>query len=139
MTDLQQAKAALAGHSIALCKDGEIIVSNKRGIAPMVDFIAENKDLNGFSVADLIVGKAAAMLFIKAGIVCVYAQTLSESGKKMLERHGVPVEYGTLTEKIINRDKTDICPMERAVAHTDDIEESYLLIKEKLTALRNQN
>lgn len=135
MTDLQKAKSALAGHSIVLCKGDDIVISDKRGIAPMADFIAEGKNLNGYSAADLVVGKAAAMLFIKAGIVSVYAQTLSESGKAMLEKHCVPVEYFTLTQKIINRDKTDICPMERAVLNTDDIEEGYILIKQKLDAL----
>lgn len=139
MTDLQKAKSALSGHSIALCKGDDIIISDKRGIAPMVGFIAEGKDLNGYSAADLVVGKAAAMLFIKAGVAAVYAQTLSESGKAMLECYGVPVEYFTLTQKIINRDKTDICPMERAVLNTDDIEEGYNLIKQKLGALGKNN
>ena len=136
MTDLQTAKNNLDGHTICLCKDGKCIFSEKRGIAPMMDFIAEAKDLSGYSVADLVVGKAVALLFIKCKINGVFAKTLSESAKRVLELYGVDYEYETLTEKIINRDGTDICPMEKAVSGTDDIEEAYSILQNKLNQLR---
>ena len=139
MTDLQTAKNNLEGHTICLCKDGKCLFSEKRGIAPMMDFIAEAKDLSGYSVADLVVGKAAALLFVKCGIKRVFAKTLSESAKRVLELYGVDYEYETLTEKIINRDETDICHMEKAVTGTDDIEEAYSILQNKLKILRSQN
>ena len=139
MTDLQTAKNNLDGHTICLCKDGKCLFSEKRGIAPMMDFIADGVDLSGYSVADLVVGKAAAMLFVKCGIKRVFAKTLSEHAKRVLELYGVDYEYQTLTEKIINRDETDICPMEKAVLGTDDVEEAYLILQNKLKILRSQN
>ena len=39
MTDIELAKENLSGHTLALCKDGNIITSDKRGVAPMVDFL----------------------------------------------------------------------------------------------------
>ena len=78
MTDLQIAEKNLAGHTICLCKDGECIYSVRRGISPIMGFIDSGTDLKGYSVADTIVGKAAALLFIKCGIKSVYAKTLSE-------------------------------------------------------------
>ena len=139
MTDLQTAKNNLEGHTICLCKDGKCLFSEKRGIAPMMDFIAEAKDLSGYYVADLVVGKAVALLFIKCGIKRVFAKTLSEHAKRVLELYGVGYEYETLTEKIINRDGTDICPMEKAVLGCDDVEEAYLILQKKLKILRSQN
>ena len=136
-TDLEMAKSNLAGHTICLCKDGKLIFSEKKGIAPMMGFIAQNADFRGYSVADTVVGKAAAMLFIKCGVACVYAKTLSESGKKVLEKYGVPYEYEVLTERIINRAGTDTCPMEKAVLATEDIEEAYALLKAKLAELQS--
>lgn len=136
MTDLELAIKALPGHSIALCKDGQILTNDKRGIAPMADWIAEKKDLAGYCAADLIVGKAAAMLFLKAGIRSVYADTLSESGKNFLEDHGIPVRFRHLTPMIENRSKTDICPMERTVLDVADAETGCRLLLEKLAALR---
>lgn len=98
----------------------------------MMGFIASGANLAGYSVADIVVGKAAALLFVKCGIKNVFAKTLSENGKKILERYGIDFEYETLAEKIINRSGTDICPMEKAVANTDDPEEAYAQIAQAL-------
>ncbi|MDE7167466.1 MAG: DUF1893 domain-containing protein [Clostridia bacterium] len=136
MTDLQIAVKNLEGHTICLCKGGKCLYSESRGISPMMNFIADGVDLAGYSVADLIVGKAAALLFVKSGIKEVYAKTLSEGGKKVLGDNGVPVTYQTLTEKIINRAGTDTCPMEKAVANTANPEEAYALLKQTLSALK---
>ena len=136
MTDLEIAKSALTGHTICLCKDGKCLMSEKRGIAPMMGFIEEGVDLAGYSVADLVVGKAAAMLFVKCGIAAVYAKTLSQSGKEFLERHGIECHCDTLVERIINREGTDVCPMEKTVATCNDVEEAHKLIKNKLAELR---
>lgn len=137
MTDLEVAKNNLAGHTICLCKDGNCLYSEKRGIAPMMDFIGSGASLAGYSVADLVVGKAAALLFVKCKIKSVFAKTLSNYGKKILEQYGIYYEYATLTEKIINRSGTDICPMENAVLNTDNPEEAYIILKNKLKELRS--
>ena len=138
MTDLQTAIANLDGHTICLCKDGNIITDCKRGIAPMADFLAEGRNLRGYSVADLIVGRAVALLFVKAGIKEVYAKTISEGGAEVLRSRGIPYVYETLTNKIINRQGTDICPMERTVQGVDDPDEAYLRIRGELAKIRNR-
>ena len=136
MTDLQIAKDNLAGHTICLCKEGKCLFSEKKGIAPMMGFIADGINLEGYSVADLVVGKAAALLFVKSKIKAVFAKTLSKGGEEVLKGNNIPVEYETLTEKIINRDGTDICPMEKTVLNTDDPEEGYILLKNKIQSMR---
>lgn len=136
MTDLEKARLALPGHSMALCRGDILLTSDSRGIAPMMDYFEVGQDLSGFSVADVIVGKAAALLFVRAGITAVYARTLSEGGRAVLEAHRIPVEYDILTPAIRNRAGTGPCPMEDAVAGTDDPEVAYRLIRERLNALR---
>ena len=135
MTDLDIAKANLKGHSICLCRDGEIITDDGRGISPMMRFINEGRDLSGYSVADVIVGKAAAMLFVKAGIAEVYGKVISTAGRDHLIRHNIPRSWDTLTENIINRNGDDICPMEKTVSEISDAEEGYEALKEKLLVL----
>ena len=135
MTDLDIAKANLKGHSICLCRDGEIITDDGRGISPMMRFINDGRDLSGYSVADVIVGKAAAMLFVKAGIAEVYGKVISTAGRDHLIRHNIPCSWDTLTENIINRNGDDICPMEKTVAEIIDAEEGYEALKEKLLVL----
>lgn len=122
MTDIETAKAALFGHTLALCKDKNVITSDLRGIAPMVGFIREGKDLAGYSAADKIVGKAAAMLFIKANVCRVYATVMSTKAAELFTFHGIEFGYEALTEKIINRQGTGICPMELAVKDIDDVD-----------------
>lgn len=139
MTDLELAKLNLNGHTICWCKDGHLLTSGKRGIAPMADFIAEGVNLEGYSVADVVVGKAVASLFVKSGIVGVYAKTISQGGKELLARYNIPVIYDVLTDKIVNRQGDGLCPMEQAVSGVDDIEECYIRIVAKLAELRSVN
>ncbi|MBP3760949.1 MAG: DUF1893 domain-containing protein [Ruminococcus sp.] len=133
MTDIEKAVQNLSGHSICLCHENKIITDDGRGISPMMQFISEEKDLKGWSVADIIVGKAAAMLFVKVGIIAVYGKVMSQSAKTFLESHHITCEWETLTEKIINRAGTDICPMEKTVAEINDIDEAYNALYKKLS------
>lgn len=139
MTDLAVAKNALLNHTLALAKNGEIITSDKRGVAPMVDFLREGKELSGFSAADKVVGKAAAILFIKAGIKELYAETVSKSAKELLESFGVGLSFKTLVPYIINRDKTGMCPMESTVLSVSDVDAGVELIFEKLDKMRGNH
>ena len=136
MTDLEQAVAALQPpHTLALCRDGTLLTSDRRGVAPMVAFLREGEALEGYAAADRVVGKAAAWLFILAGVRAVYAATLSEGGRELLTRHGIPVQYETLTPTIRNRDNTGICPMEQAVAEATDPADALRRIEERMAQL----
>lgn len=55
MNDLEITKINLNSHSICLCKDGNCLYSDSKGIAPILDFIDKGIDLKGYSVADKIV------------------------------------------------------------------------------------
>ena len=136
MRDIDIAKANLEGHSICLCKDGKFFTKDDKGISPMVDLIGEGVDLKGYSVSDLIVGKAAAMLFVLSGISCVHAVVLSKGGEDYLKAHNIEYTYDTLTERIINRMGTGACPMEIAVKDIDDPKDGYEAIVKKREELR---
>lgn len=136
MTELETARAALAGRTLALCKDGEIITSDGRGVSPMLGFIREGKDLAGYFAADRVVGRAAAMLFVKAGVRAVYADVMSVGAERLLKAHGVETLCDTLADGILNRDKTGPCPMESAVCDTDDIDGGVLMIIKKADEMK---
>ena len=138
MTDLAIAVQHLAGHSLCLCRDGECITDDGRGISPMMTFIGKGRSLAGYAAADVIVGKAAAMLFVKAGISAVYGKVMSEAARVFLTARSIPCEYETLTQRIINRAGTDICPMEKTVAAIDDENEGYAALLVKWNGLRKQ-
>lgn len=138
MTDLETAKVNLKNHSVCLCKNGECFTCDGKGISPVMKLIEEGRDLSGYSVADIIVGKAAAMLFVKAGVIAVHGVVMSQSGKSYLEKRGVICTFDTLAENIINRKGDGICPMEQAVAEIDDCEEGYNALVRRLRELKPQ-
>ena len=136
MSDLDIAKEHLNGHSICLCKNGEWFTDDGGGISPMMRFLGENRDLRGYAGADVIVGKAAAMLFVKSGIAAVYGEVMSKAAKAYLEERRIPCETDTLTEYIINRKGDGFCPMEQTVAAIDDPDDGYRALKEKIKQMK---
>ena len=60
---------------------------------------------------------------------------MSAAGRQFLEAHGIPCTYDVLTERIINRSGTDICPM-KAVAETDDVEAGYNALVQRIEEMK---
>ena len=107
-------------------------VSFASGIKPLIEKLNENLYyFKGLEVADKVVGKAAAMLFVLSGVKKVYAHVLSKAGEKILKENNIEYEYGQLVENIINRSGDDICPMEKTVKDIDDYNEAYIALKNK--------
>lgn len=136
MTDLQLAVKELDGHSVCLCRNGTFTTFDGRGIQPLIRAIEMNVDFSGYSAADIIVGKAAAMLFVKLGVVAVHGCVMSEAAKEFLERKSIPYSFDKLTDKIINRSRTGICPMEQTVSDIDNIDKAYTLLRNKIAELK---
>ncbi|MCL2077969.1 MAG: DUF1893 domain-containing protein [Oscillospiraceae bacterium] len=135
MTDLEKAKALLKSGNYGNCVlySNEIIhTSNGRGITPMLEFLTAGLDLKGFSAADTIVGKAAALLFAFAGVKEVYADVMSQSAVNVFSRFEIRCIYEKLVEKIQNRDGDDICPMERAVENINQPEQAFETLRKIL-------
>lgn len=136
MSDIERAKAALRGHSVAVCRAGEVMTRDGRGIAPLLAIASEESALRGASVADLIVGKAAALLMARAGVSEAYAEVMSEAGERTLSEHDIPHSCGLLVPYIIDRTGKDVCPMERAVADVSDPAEAYAVLSARLEELK---
>ena len=139
MTDLEKAKDILAqGHSVVAINGETTYISDGKGISPLIQLISNCVSLEGFSVADKIVGKAAAMLFVKLKVKELYAEVLSDAGENILKKHKIQYNFNIKTDKIINRTGDDICPMERCVKDIDDIEQAYQALKIQLEKLKNK-
>lgn len=131
-TDLERAKARLTGDTTcALCKENRLYETQKRGVAPLLEWIENGVDLQGFSAADKVVGKAAAFLYVIMGVKSVYANVISEPALKTLQRFHVQTEYAQIVPSIRNRTNTGFCPMETAVWEIDEPTVAYNILKEK--------
>lgn len=135
MTDLEVAIKLLESenYTCVAVKGESRYFSHERGIKPLVAWQALT--MQGYSVADKIVGKAAAFLYAKLRISKLYAKVLSEGGKAVLDSYNIPVKYGTLTANIINRKGDGICPMERAVKDISDCETAYKTLCDELAKM----
>lgn len=133
MKDIDKAKLLLKDDiTLVLVKDNDIIKSKLRGIKPLINILNENIDISDYSLADKIVGKAQALLSVKANIKEVYANVMSISATKILNKYNIPYSYKTLTDKIINHSGDDICPMEKAVLNIDDYNIAYEKLKKRI-------
>ncbi len=132
MTDIQRAISLIEKENatlVAVHKD-EIYISHERGVAPILNKIDENPQFfRGASVADKVIGKAAAMLLVKYGVAEIHAVLVSERALDYLKGKPTKITYGTAVDHIINRDKTDMCPMEKCVLNTEDEGEAEALIR----------
>lgn len=121
---------------IAQLKDKQIYQSQLRGIAPVLNQLQENElFFKEAIIVDKVVGKAAAMLFIKAGVKHLYALTISKKAIAVLDKYHMNYTYDTVCEYIENRTHTKMCPMEQSVEHIDDIQEGYLILIKKVQEL----
>ena len=138
--DLERAKEILAqtGSTCVLCRDQIVYTTDVRGVRPLVDWLDSGEDTCGFSAADKVVGKAAALMYCLLGIRRVYGTVMSDGAVKVLRRNGIEAYWGRLTENIRNRAGTGLCPMEQATAHIDDPEEALAAIRATLTSLQQK-
>jgi len=111
--------------SCIVIKNEKIIHSvDGTGIKPLLNIYMENKqDLENSFVADKLIGKAAAMILICGKVKNVYGTKISKSAIELLTKNNIEYEYNELIEKVYNKDKTDLCPMEKTVLKIDNPED----------------
>lgn len=138
MSELEKAKELLesSGCTCVVCGDGVTLTSQKRGVAPLLDWLDEGRSLKGYSAADKVVGNGAAFLYVLLGISELYADVISKSALETLTKHHISVTYGVLTEAIRNRDNTGYCPIETAVAGITSPEEALTAIRNRLNEMK---
>lgn len=138
MNPLETAKRILAEseYTCVICSDTDIQTSTGRGVAPLLQWLDEGKDLRDYAAADKVVGNGAAFLYVLLHIRELHAGVISRAALKTLEDNAIPVTYTTLTEAIRNRDHTGLCPIETAVGATTDPLEALAAIRSKLADMQ---
>lgn len=131
--DLLLAKEILEKEKLSLVfvKDGKIIFkSDKKGIRPILEAYNEKKDLLKDSfLADKVVGRAALSFIEELGVKSFYTEIISREVIDYLKNKDIAYFYDEVVDKILNRDKTDLCPMEKISQSSSDNKEIILKIK----------
>ena len=134
MKNLENAKKILKDGSFTcvLCKDSTTYTTTERGVKPLVRWLTEETNLQGFSAADKVVGKATAYLYCLLGVKAVHSQVMSGAAARVLEENGIAASQDLLVENIINRQGTGICPFEEAVWEIHDPQNALTAIRCKM-------
>ncbi len=127
MTDLQRAKKMLTEENLScvLVSGQSVYKSDLRGVAPLLKIIKDNTDVSGYSAADKVVGKGAALLFALCGVKEVHSCVLSKVAMDVFQNEGIKHSYDKLTDRITNRAGDGLCPIESAVIDIDSPKEAY--------------
>lgn len=131
---LEKAKSILlsSASTIAVVSDGEVFTSQERGVKPLLHLLTEKKGfLKGASVADKVIGKAAALLMVLGEIKEVHTLIISEPAIKVFEKHNIPCFYDKKVTRIVNRTGDGLCPMETLCLDVENPQEAF----ERITSL----
>jgi hypothetical protein len=120
--------------SIIFIKKGRILYqSSEKSLTPFINALEIcGGHLRGSSLADRLMGKAAALLAIYAGIQSTYALTMSSDAIRFLKQYNIGLSFGNKVNEILNTTGTGICPFEKKMLNIDDPEEAYKLLRNKL-------
>ncbi|NLW88959.1 MAG: DUF1893 domain-containing protein [Clostridiaceae bacterium] len=132
MDHLQEAvrKLSETDATFVAVNNDRIIESHERGIAPILTLLlTEPEALRGASVADKVIGKAAALLLIYAGVDHLHAKTISEHAVSVLSEHPVSYSFGQKVPFIVNRKGDGICPMEKQVLNITDPKKAFEILR----------
>jgi len=125
---LEKAKSILlsSASTIAVVSDGEVFTSQERGVKPLLFLLKEKKEfLKGASVADKVIGKAAALLMVLGEIKEVHTLIISEPAIKIFEKYNIPCFYDKKVTRIVNRTGDGLCPMETLCLDVENPQEAF--------------
>ena len=139
MNDLETARNNLRRKALtlAIVKNGEALFETRShrisGFLNAVENLGDQ--LGNASLADKVAGKAVALLCVYAGISAVYAETLSGKAKIVLEKNGIHTDWKELVDNILDLNRSDVCPFEKAaekISNPDDAFKAFKALQEAL-------
>ena len=108
---------------------------NNIGVKPIITIINKGINLKDTYIYDKIIGKAAASLLIKYQVSYIYGYIMSEAAIKLLDKYNIKYEYTNRVSNILNKDRTDLCPLESSVINCDNIDQCIINILLKIIYL----
>lgn len=125
---LNKAKSLLKSTDSTLCvvSGDDVFTSQERGVKPLLYLLKEKKELlKGASVADKVIGKAAALLMAFGEIKEVHTLIISEPALQVFENHKIKYFYDKKVDRIVNRTGDGLCPMETLCLDVENPQEAF--------------
>jgi len=125
-------------HSLVVA-NGEVCTFDGGGVSDLYRLLQEDPGfLHGASVADKVVGKAAASLMVLAKIKEAYAEVVSQPALDLLRSSGISVIYAKVVPCIINRAGTGLCPLETRCMTCMTPEECFVAIRTFMQEIKHE-
>lgn len=125
-------------YTCVLLIDNDEYTSYERGVKPLISLLKAERSFVGAVAADKCIGAGAAHLYVLLGVRAVWANIISTSAIRILQNNGIEVFFDQRVPNIINRRGDGICPIEEAVSGTENSQEAYELIIERLKTLEQK-
>ncbi|MDI3534455.1 MAG: hypothetical protein PWQ82_820 [Thermosediminibacterales bacterium] len=137
MEDLIVAETTLKNNhnlSLVVVKNKKVISTKTgRGVKPLMETLEElGSDLNGASIADKVVGRGSAAVMATGQVSSLYTPVITRWALNFLKQKGVIVKHEKIVPNILNRKKTDLCPVEKLTSGLEEPSQILLKIKEFL-------
>lgn len=128
-------------YSIVVVKENEIVYkSESKGLQSLISLYKNDVNtLENSSIADKVIGRAAALILVDSNIKEVYADLISQNAIDILDKSDIPYEYKTQVKEIRNRDNTGMCPMEELSLKCVNADELIEKIEEKFNKWIQKN
>jgi hypothetical protein len=120
--DLAKEKLLEENYALVIVKQEKFLFTSKeKGIKPIYLALTQlGETLKGASLADKVIGKAAAMFCHLAQVDKVYAELISHKGMEVLKEAGIDFEYDKTCPYILNQSQDGMCPIEKLATNIDD-------------------
>lgn len=126
-------------YSCVIRHDDEVRTFTQRGVADLYDLLKTNPSfLVGASVADKVIGKAAAALMITGKVKEIYADTISQAAIDILANTDIKLDYKKKVPYIQSRDQSGWCPLERLTKEEESIDNLFTLIENFIQSMRSK-
>lgn len=126
--------------TIVIRKDDKFFSSYERGVNPLIHLIDNDLSfLENSSVADKVIGKAAAMLMVLGKIKEVHTIVISEPAIEVFKKFNIAFHFDKKVKNIINRQGDGLCPMEQLCLDIEDPDVAYIEIKKLIEKLRKNS
>ncbi len=126
-------------YSCVIANGNQVRTFTRRGVADLYDLLKQEPEfLQGASIADKVIGKAAASILIIGQVKEVYAHIISQPAFQLMQEAGIQVTCDETVHHIINRDHTGWCPLEQASHDLHTAQEIYTTISHIVEGWREQ-
>ena len=121
-----------------LIRNGKIqIVEKGKGVSPLLRIYEEHKEqMKGAIIVDKVIGRAAAAIAINGKVKHVHAKIMSDDAAAFLAAHNITSSADMHVPRILNRNRSGLCPLEQSVENINDPQAALTALKNKIMSFK---